>query len=126
MLGLTLNLPLAADEPGAAMGSALTFLGLAAERFDTSLDEIRPGSNLLQTLATAPDPGVPYAAVRGTQPLPDGTDESRATRIVRKVTGTAIDVVFAGERNDIIVSVASAGGAGSNWPQGGPRVLGAA
>ena len=46
--------------------------------------------------------------------------------IVRKVTGTAIDVVFAGERNDIIVSVASAGGAGSSWPQGGPRVLDAA
>ena len=126
MLGLTLNLPLAADGPSAAMGSALTFLGLAAERFDTSLDEIRPGSDLLQTLATAPDQGVRYTAVRGTQPLPDGTDESKATRIVRKVTGTAIDIVFAGERNDIVVSVTSANGVGSSWPRGGPRVLDAA
>ena len=121
MLGLTLNLPTAADRPGAAVGSALAFLGRASERFDTSLDEIRPGSDLLQTLATAPDPGVPYTAVGGTQPLPYGTDQDRAARIVRKLTGTAFDVVFASERNDIVVSVASAGGVGSSWPRGGPR-----
>ena len=125
MLGLTLNLPLAAGGPG-AVGSALTFLGRAAERFDTALDEMRPGSDLLQTLAAAPDPAVPYTAVRGTQPLPCGTDEGRAARIVRKLTGTAIDVVFAGERNDIAVSVASAGGVGSSWPRGGPHILDAA
>ena len=126
MLGLTLNLPLAVGGLGTATGSVLAFLGRAAERFGTALDEMRPGSDLLQTLATAPDPGVLYPAVRGTQPLPYGTDEDRAARIVRKLTGTAIDVVFAGERNDIAVSVASAGGVGSNWPRGGPRVLDAA
>jgi hypothetical protein len=126
MLGFTLNLPVAADGPGAAVGSALTSLGLAAERFGTSLDEMRPGSDLLQTLATAPDPGVPHTAVVGTQPLPDSIDEDRAARIVRKLTGTAIEVVFAGERNDIVVSLASASGVGSSWPQGGPRILNAA
>ena len=126
MLGLTLNLPLVADGPGAATGSALTFLGRAAERSDTALDEMRPGSDLLQALATAPDPGVPYTALRGTQPLPDGTDEDKAARMVRKLTGTAINVVFAGERNDIAVSIASAAGVGSTWPRGGPRVLDAA
>ena len=62
-------------------------------------------------------------AVRGTQPLPYGTDEGRAARIVRKLTGTAINVVFAGEHNDTVVSVASAGGVGSSWPRGGLRVL---
>ena len=126
MLGLTLNLPLAAGGPGAAVGSALTFLGRAAERFDTALDEMRPGSGLLQALGTAPNPGVTYTAVRGTQPLPSGTDEDRAARIVRKLTGTSIDVVFAGERNDIVVSVDSAVGVGSSWPRGGPRILNAA
>jgi len=125
MLGLTLNLPLPAGGPGAAVGSALTFLGRAAERLDTALDEMRPGSGLLQTLATAPDPGVPYTAVRGTQPLPYGTDEGRADRIVRQLTGTTIDALFAGERNDIAVSVASAASVGSSWPRG-PRVLDAA
>ena len=126
MLGLMLNLSLVPDSPGPAMGSALTFLGRAAERFNTTLDEMRPGSDLLQALATAPDPGIPYTAVCGTQPLPSGTDEGRAARIVRKLTRTAIDVVFSGERNDIAVSVASAGGVGRSWPQGGPRVLGTA
>ena len=126
MLGLALNLPLAAGGPGLATGPVLAFLGRAAERGGAALEELRPGSDLLRKLATAPDPGVPYTTVRGTQPWPDGTDERRAGRIVRKLAGTAIDAVFAGARNDIAVSVASAGGAGSNWPRGGPRVLDAA
>ena len=126
MLGLALNLLLAAGGPGPATGPVLACLGRAAERGGAALEELRAGSDLLRTLATAPDPGVPYTTVRGTQPWPDGTDEGRAGRIVRKLTGTAINAVFAGARNDIAVSLASAGGAGSNWPRGGPRVLDAA
>jgi hypothetical protein len=126
MLGLALNLPLVAGGPGAAIGSVLAFLGRAAEQCDTALEEMRPGSDLLQTLAKAPDPGVRYTVVRGAQPWPYGTDEGMAARIIRKLTGTAIDVVFAGERNDIAVGLASAGGVGSSWPRGGPRVLDAA
>ena len=126
MLGVALNLPLVAGGLGLATGSVLAFLGRAAERGDRALGELRPGSGLLQKLATAPDPDVRYTTVRGTQPWPDGTDEGRAGRIVHKLTGTAIDTVFAGARNDIAVSVASAGGVGSNWPRGAPRVLDAA
>jgi pimeloyl-ACP methyl ester carboxylesterase len=122
LLGLALNLSLFAGGVGTAIGSVLAGLGRAAESIDTALDQMRPGSDLLTTLAGAPDPGVPYTLIRGTRPFPASADPSRAQRVVGKLTGAAIDVLFGGAENDIAVSVASAGGVGQTWPNR-PRVL---
>jgi pimeloyl-ACP methyl ester carboxylesterase len=125
-LGLLLNVPLAVGGPGAVVGSALAFLARAGERFDTALDEMRPGSDLLTSLASTADPGVPYVTLRGTRPWaldPDGGVGEWASRIIHKLTGTSLDLVFAGEPNDLAVSVSSAAGVGSSWPNAGLRVV---
>lgn len=122
LLGLALNLPLAAGSVGGVIGAALAGLGRAAESLDTALDQMRPGSDLLTTLDGAPDPGVPYILVRGTLPFPLPTEAARARRIVHKLTGKAIDTLFGNEQHDIAVGVASSGGVGSQWPHP-PRII---
>ena len=115
LLGLCLNGLLPIGGPLAAAGTVLAFLSQAAERVDTTLDEMRPGSDLLTALAEDASPGVPYVAVRGTQPLPRWVDAGRGGRIVRKLTGSALDLVFHGAANDIAVTVESAGAVGPSW-----------
>jgi pimeloyl-ACP methyl ester carboxylesterase len=125
LLGLALNLPMFGSGIGAVVGSALAGLGRAAERFDTALDEMRPGSDLLTSLTDGPDPGTPYVLVRGTEPFHPVTADSQARRIVRKLTGAAVDGIFGGEENDVAVSILSSGGVGANWPRP-PQVIDAA
>jgi hypothetical protein len=126
LLGLGLNGLLPIGGPLAAAGTVLAFLSRAAERVDTTLDEMRAGSDLLTTLAGAVNPGVSYVTVRGTQPLPRWADEGRAGRIVGKLTGSALDLVFRGSANDIAVTVDSAGAVGSSWLPRRPAAIDAA
>jgi len=126
LLGLGLNGLLPIGGPLAAAGTVLAFLSQAAERVDTTLDEMRPGSDLLTTLAGAVNPGVPYVTVRGTQPLPRWADSGRAGRIVGKLTGSALDLVFHGSANDIAVTVDSAGAVGRSWLPRRPATIDAA
>src|SRR5262249_17942240 len=43
----------------------LSMLVEVLERIDVSLDQMKPGSTLLQALATNPDPSIPYTIIAG-------------------------------------------------------------
>ena len=64
--------------------------------------------------------------MRGTQPLPRWADKGKAGRIVGKLTGSALDLVFHGSANDIAVTADSAGAVGSSWLPRRPAAIDAA
>jgi pimeloyl-ACP methyl ester carboxylesterase len=91
----------------------------ATEAIDVSLDQMRPNSDFLKTLASSVDPGVPYTILAGdTSIIPSaqtpaaGENESRLARLWAKIRKTnwlhaGADLAFFNQPNDMAVSVAS-------------------
>ncbi len=93
----------------------------AIEQVDVTLDEMRPGSDFLRTLAASPDPGVPYAILAGNTALlphalePEGTKPALIERLLARLAPERLreaiaNLAFFGQPNDIAVSVASSSG----------------
>ncbi len=113
-LALGLNGLTATFWPAKVLG---TLVG-AIEKIDVALDQMAPGSDVLKTLATSPDPGIPYTIIAGnTSIIPaaresaDGS-ESRMERLLKRLMpGNALRaataLAFFGAPNDIAVHVRS-------------------
>ncbi len=95
------------------------------EQVDVTLDQMRPGSDFLKTLAASPDPGVPYAILAGNTTLlphalePEGTKPALIERLLARLAPEQLwrnvtALAFFGQPNDTAVSVASI----SSVPQG--------
>jgi hypothetical protein len=96
---------------------ALAALVSALETVDVSLDQMKPGSDLLQSLASSPDPGMPYTIIAGnTSIIAAALEGDQAGGVfgrlwarikpgnwLHAVTGP----VFFGHPNDIAVSIES-------------------
>lgn len=80
----------------------------ALETIDVSLDQMRPGSDFLKTLAASPDPGIPYTIIAGNNTAVSGMGETRKLqRLLDKMTNKSIYLAFLGQVNDIAVTVSS-------------------
>lgn len=83
----------------------------AIETVDNTLDELQPGSELLQTLARSPDPQVPYTVIAGTASIKRGSSAKSLVRRIFDNFPNAIrlvtPLVFLGQPNDLAASVSS-------------------
>lgn len=84
------------------------------ERIDTTLDDMEPGSDRLQTLFTSADPHRPYTVLVGNRalvvvhPESNGRVASILTVLKRKSLDVATGLAFLNTPNDLAVAVASA------------------
>lgn len=91
------------------------------EKVDVTLDQMNPGSTLLEGLAASGAPGVGYTLLAGNTSIPpaaltmENGRPGRAARLLSKILHGAAGVPFFGQPNDIAVSVASAEGVPSGW-----------
>jgi hypothetical protein len=86
--------------------SVVASLLIATETIDTTLDQMKPGSEFIKELAASPDPKVAYTCIVGnTELLPKG--KKYVDRFVRALRET-IQIPFFNQPNDIAVTVASA------------------
>lgn len=84
----------------------------AIEAVDTSLAQMKPGSEFLKSLATNPkDPRIPYSIIAGNTSLhtlsEQGEKASQIKRLMQKLSRRAVEFPFLGEANDIAVTVQS-------------------
>jgi hypothetical protein len=92
--------------PAKVLGSLVA----ALEMIDVSLDEMKPNSEFLKSLAASEAPGIPYSIVAGnTSMIQPGSAEqvNRIKALLRKVSKTAVEFPFLGQPNDIAVLVQS-------------------
>ena len=112
-IGIALNGVLAVVWPEKALG----MLTKAIEQIDVTLDQMIPGSTLLETLAASENPGIDYRIVAGnTAVLADQKGKGGRTgllaRIVsrlapRRLAHDVATLAFLGRPNDLAVSVDS-------------------
>ncbi|MGF1574973.1 MAG: esterase/lipase family protein, partial [Cyanophyceae cyanobacterium] len=82
----------------------------AMELFDVTLDQMQPGSDLLKSLEASPNPGIPYGVIGGNAAAKSsaisarGSNSSRMERLLNKVTGSAAQLAFLGQPNDLFAS----------------------
>ncbi|QTE29607.1 caspase family protein [Pengzhenrongella sicca] len=90
---------------------ALSVLVGALEQADTTLDQMRPGSDLLVDLFAAGDPHLPYTALVGNTSLIERPQAGGfVARVVAGLTGllgNAVDLAFLGRDNDVAVATTS-------------------
>ncbi|QSJ21084.1 caspase family protein [Nostoc sp. UHCC 0702] len=85
----------------------------AIEKIDVSLDQMRPDSELLKTLAASADPGVGYTIIAGDTSIIAAAVDSQNNqlnpieRLLRKLFNKTVAVPFFGEPNDIFATVYS-------------------
>lgn len=96
----------------------LSLLVGALEKADTALDQMKPGSDVLDALFTAGDPHVPCTALVGNTSLiarrqPDGWAAVVVARL-KDLLGHAVDLAFLGQEHDIAVATTS----GAHVPPG--------
>jgi pimeloyl-ACP methyl ester carboxylesterase len=104
--------------PAGVLGSLMEKFEVAA---GASLNQMRPGSPLLENLASSPDPEVRYTIIAGNTSLPaealepQGSDDtSRLSRLLDKldlqsVVHATASLAFFSQPNDIAASVGSIG-----------------
>lgn len=88
----------------------LGILLAAVETFDVSLDQMKPNSDFMRTLAASEAPGIPYSIVAGNTSIIQPKSEEQANKIkalLGKVSKAAIEFPFFGHPNDIAVLVQS-------------------
>jgi len=121
-LGMAINGLAAAIWPPAAIPGlvgAIASIVAGVEKVDTTLDQLKPGSDFFALLNASEDPKTPYAVIAGNtakihQATPE-TAQAEQTLLVRlverlasKLTRTSIaDLVFFGKPNDTSISVES-------------------
>jgi hypothetical protein len=92
--------------PAKVLGSLLA----ALETIDVSLDQMKPNSDFIKSLAASDAPGIPYSIVAGNTSIIQPTTEAQANKIkalLGKVSKAAIEFPFFGSPNDIAVLVNS-------------------
>ena len=114
-LGIGLNGLAMVAWPVSVLGSLVS----ALETVDVSLDQMKPGSAFLQSLASSPNPGIPYTIIAGDTAIlsaalhqdPHGLDSIFArlwARIRPRNWLSAITApIFFGQANDIAASIDS-------------------
>ncbi|AKG20278.1 caspase family protein [Calothrix sp. 336/3] len=84
-----------------------TLLG-SLETIDIALDQMKPGSEVLKSLATSPDPGIPYTIIAGNNSVNSVAGETKKIQqLMAKLQNKCIDLVFLSQVNDIAVTVSS-------------------
>jgi pimeloyl-ACP methyl ester carboxylesterase len=128
-IGVGLNKLGALFWPAGVLGSLMAKFEEAA---GASLNQMNPGSPLLENLAASPDPGVPYRIVAGNTSLaPDALEtegpenQSRLHRLFEKlnlqrVIHATASLAFFSEPNDIAASVSSIGAVPETFGQADP------
>ncbi|MEL7418620.1 MAG: caspase family protein [Cyanobacteria bacterium J06555_3] len=116
MLGIGLNGLSTVSWSIPVLGMLMNVIGTAAsalEIIDVSLDQMKPGSEFLNNLASGTDPGIPYSIVAGnTSIVPaalttQGDKPSLIKRLSQKLSNRAISLTFFNQPNDIAVKVDS-------------------
>lgn len=116
-IGIGLNSLATVAWPVKVIGSLVGFF----EKIDDPLDQMRPNSEFLRTLAESDDPHVPYSVIAGNTSLipsvlaADPSDPQGRSRLERflaslnvpRIVHALTSVGFLGAPNDIAVSVAS-------------------
>jgi pimeloyl-ACP methyl ester carboxylesterase len=114
-IGLGLNNLTTIAWPAKVFGNLVA----AAETIDVTLDEMKPGSDLIAGLAASADPGIPYTVLAGnTSVIPAATDvegtqqKSRIERLfnclrLRPALHKVASLAFFGHPNDVAASVES-------------------
>ncbi|NET17043.1 MAG: caspase, partial [Okeania sp. SIO1H6] len=103
--------------PVPVIGQLLSLVGTGAgaiETIDVTLDQMAANSPFLKSLATSPDPGIPYTIIAGNTSLVptalESESESRPPlieRLMQKLSDRVVKLPFFGQPNDIAVSVYS-------------------
>lgn len=103
--------------PVPVIGQLLSLLGTgvgAIETIDVSLDQMEANSPFLKSLATSPDPGIPYTIVAGNTSLvsaalpPESELQPAAIeRLMQKLFNRVVALPFFEQPNDIAVTVHS-------------------
>lgn len=103
-LTLVLNNIFAGALPMTILASLLTSL----EKIDVSLDQVRPGSDFLKSLAVSPDPGISYTIIAGNNSAISTISETKKLQqLIQKLKHKSINLAFFGQINDIAVTVNS-------------------
>ena len=92
--------------PAKVLGGLVT----ALETIDVPLDQMKPNSDFLKSLAASDGPGIPYSIVAGNTSIIQPSSEEQANKIkalLRKVSKSAVEYPFLGHPNDIAVLVNS-------------------
>ncbi len=80
----------------------------AIETIDVALDQMQPGSNFLNLLASSQDPGIPYSIIAGnTSIMPRVVESTNWQQFIRKLRNAVVALPFFSQPNDIAVSVHS-------------------
>jgi pimeloyl-ACP methyl ester carboxylesterase len=90
----------------------LGYLVSAIEAVDVALDQMKPGSEFLKSLAASPkDPGIFYSVIAGNTSIKamqgQGEEASRLKRLMQKLCSQIVEFSFLGQLNDIAVTVQS-------------------
>lgn len=92
--------------PMAALGNLLGTI----EAIDINLDQMKPGSDFLNSLKASDDPKIPYTILAGNTsiiPPPDEVTSNKLQNLLEKLGQSAINFPFLGQPNDIAVTVHS-------------------
>jgi hypothetical protein len=106
LLTIGLNSLSVAVWPAKVLGSLLA----ALETIDVSLDQMKPNSDFLKSLAASDAPGIPYSIVAGNTSIIQPKSEEQANKLkalLNKVSKAATEFPFLGYPNDIAVLVNS-------------------
>ncbi|NMG06347.1 caspase family protein [Brasilonema sp. UFV-L1] len=108
-LGIGLNSLTTVAWPVKVLGSLIS----AIEAVDVTLDQMKPNSDFLKTLAQSDDPGIPYSIIAGnTSIIPAAMQQQRdksslLERLMQSLFGQVVGLPFFGQANDIAVTVHS-------------------
>lgn len=86
----------------------------ALEMIDLNLDDMKANSEFLKSLASSPDPKIPYTILAGNTSIITPPANSYNQRIMQKMFSSVVNFPFRGEANDIAVSVKSIAGVNMN------------
>ena len=91
--------------PAKALGSLMA----AIELVDVTLDQMKPGSDFLKSLADSVDPGVPYTVLAGNISLialPDDV-RNRVIKMLDRIGRATVEFPFMNQPNDLLATVYS-------------------
>lgn len=92
--------------PVKALGSLMA----AIELVDVTLDQMKPESDFLKSLASSSDPGVPYTVIIGNASiisLADNVTRNKIVQLLDRIGHTAVEFPFLSQPNDLMATVYS-------------------